>query len=39
MGCDLCLQRLSYESTEKIFKKDEAQTPKFIFENKRFQKT
>ena len=30
--CDLCLQRLSCKSTEKLFKNDEAQKPKFIFE-------
>ena len=32
-GCYLCLQRLSYKSTEKLFKKDLAQKPKFIFKN------
>ena len=32
--CDLCLQRLSYKSTEKLFKKDKAQKPKIIFENR-----
>ena len=32
-GCNLCLQRLSNKSTEELFKKDEAQKPKFIFEN------
>ena len=36
-GCGLCLKRLIYKSTEKIFKKDEAQKRTFIFENKYFQ--
>ena len=31
MGRDLCLQRLSYKSTEKLFKV-EAQKPEYIFE-------
>ena len=37
-GCDLCLQRLSYNLTGKIFKKNKAQKPKIIFENRYFQK-
>ena len=36
-GCDLCLQRLSYKSTEKQLE-SEAKKPKYIFENKYFQK-
>ena len=36
--CDLCLKTLTYKSTEELFKKDEAQKPKFIFENNLFQK-
>ena len=35
-GCELCLQRLSYKSTEKLFEEDKAQKPKFIFENENF---
>ena len=38
-GCDLCLQRLSYKSSEKLIKKDEAQTPKSIFKNSFVQKS
>ena len=35
--CGLCLQRLSYKSTEKRLKKnDDAQKPKYSFENKYF---
>ena len=37
MVCDLCLQRLSYKSTEKLFKKNKAQKPKIIIENRYFQ--
>ena len=37
-GCDLCLQRLSYKSTEKLFQKDKAQKPNIVFENRYFQK-
>ena len=33
-GCDLCLQRLSYKSTEKLLKKDKAQKPEIIFGNR-----
>ena len=36
MGCDLCLLRLSYKSTEKLFKKAETKKPKFVFENNFF---
>ena len=33
-GRELCLQRLSYKMTEKLFKKDEAQKPiKFLKTN------
>ena len=38
-GCDLCLQRLSFKSTENLFRKDKAQKPKIIFENRYFQKS
>ena len=33
-GCDLCLQRVSYKSAKKIFRRDKAQKPKFIFEDR-----
>ena len=33
-GCDLCLQRMSYKSAKKLFKKDEAQKLKFTFGNR-----
>ena len=36
-GCDLCLQRLSYKSIEKLFKKYKAQKTKIISENRCFQ--
>ena len=40
MGCDLCLQKMSYKSTKKLFKKnDDAQKPKCVLENKDFQKS
>ena len=39
MGLDMCLQRLSYKSTEKLFKKNNAQKPKIILENSYFQKS
>ena len=38
-GCALCLQKLSYKSTEKLIKKDEARKPKLIFVNNFFQKS
>ena len=37
-GCELCLQRLRYKSTEKLFKKTKAQKPKIVFENGCFKK-
>ena len=30
-SCDLCLQRLSYKSTEKVLKKTKLKNPNFIF--------
>ena len=36
-GCDLCLQRLSYKSIEKLFEKYKTQKPKIILENRYIQ--
>ena len=38
-GCDVCLQRLSYKSTKKINKNEEAQKPNYVFQKKHFQKS
>ena len=38
-GCDLCLERLSYKTTKKLFKKtDKAQKPKYVFKKPIFSK-